>query len=162
MANQDAPKGFAPYGKVKQVLVLEAGSTIAPGEFIRMASDGQVDAVAAGETILGLALGYAAAAGDKVLCSVDPEQLYVGQCDGSAIDAQTDIGNNVDVLATADNTTYKESRMEMNTSTVAAAAAQLTILGIDPRPDNAFGEFVDVIVRINEHQIMGVDAFGGV
>ena len=161
MANADRPRGFAPHGRVKQAIVLEAGSTIAPGEFVRMANDGQIDAVGAGDTILGLALGYATS-GQKVLVSVDPEQLYVGQADETEIDAQTDIGNNCDVVATADNTTYKAARMEIDSSTIGASAAQLTILGIEERPDNAFGGFCDVIVRIAEHQVMGVDAFAGI
>ena len=161
MANRDRPKGFSPHGKIISANVYEAGSTIAPGEFVRMASDGQLDAVAAGETILGLSLGYATV-GQAILVSDAPEQRYVGQADETELDAQTDIGNNCDVVATADNTTYKTSRMEIDSSTVTAGAAQLTILGLEQRPDNAFGEFASVIVRIAEHQITGVDAFGGV
>lgn len=162
MANRDAPQGFEPYGVLRQVVVLEAGSAVNPGEFVRMANDGQIDAVAAGETIMGLCLDYGGSAGDKVRVSVNPEQLYVGQADETELDAQTDIGNCCDVLATADNTSYRASRMEIDSSTVAASSAQLLILGLQPRVDNAFGEFADVIVKINEHQAFGADAFAGI
>jgi hypothetical protein len=160
MANADRPRGFWPVGKIKSANVYESGSAIAPGEFVRIAADGQIDAVAAGETILGLALSYASGSGQDVLVCDDPEQRYIGQADETEIDAQTDVGNNCDVLATADNTTYKTARMEIDSSTIAASAAQLTILGIEKRPDNALGAQVDVVVRVNEHQL--VDAFAGI
>ncbi len=35
-------------------------------------------------------------------------------------------------------------------------------MGIEQRPDNANGTNVDVIVTINEHQILGKDAFAGI
>jgi hypothetical protein len=162
MANADRPRGFAPYGKVKSANIYEAGAAVYPGDLVALASDGQIDPVAAGSTILGCALSYAAAAGDKVLVSDDPEQRYVVQADETEVDAQTDIGNNCDHLATAGNSTYKASRMELDSSTIGTSAAGLTILDIEQRPDNAFGGFVDVIVRINEHQIAGKDAFAGV
>ncbi len=52
--------------------------------------------------------------------------------------------------------------MEIDSSTIAAAAAQLTILGIEPRVDNALGAQVDVICKINEHQAFGADGFAGI
>ncbi len=94
MANNDSPRGFEPYGRIGRTVVLEAGSAVYPGEFVRMAADGQIDAVAAGDTIMGLCLDYGSAAGSKVRVLVDPEQLYVGQADEADIDAQTDVGNN--------------------------------------------------------------------
>lgn len=161
MGNADTPRGFTPYGALKQVAVFEAGSVVAPGEFVSLASDGQVDASAAGATILGLALDYAAAAGDKVRVAIDPNQLYVGQADETEIDAQTDVGNLCDIVATGDSTTYKAARMEIDSSTIGTGSGgQLVILGLESRPDNAFGGFADVIVRINEHQL--VTGFAGV
>jgi hypothetical protein len=161
MANADRPRGFAPYGKIKSANTYEAGAACYPGDLVSLASDGQVDPTAAGATILGCCLSYASAAGAKVLVSDDPEQRYVVQADETEVDAQTDIGNNCDITATAGNSTYKTSRQELDSSTIGTSAAQLTILDIEQRPDNAFGGFVDVIVRINEHQVQK-DAFAGV
>lgn len=162
MANKDAPKGFEPYGQLRMVISQVAGEVVEPGEFVKLDNTGRVVAVAAGDTIYGLCLEHAAAAGDRVNVSVHPEQLYVGQADETEIDAQTDVGNNCDVLATANNTTYNASRMEIDSSTIGTVSAQLTIIDIERRPDNAYGEFVDVIVKINEHQTFGKDAFAGI
>jgi hypothetical protein len=162
MANRDAPKGFEPYGALRLVISQVAGEVVNPGEFVKLDNTGRVVACATGDTIYGLCLDYASAAGERVNVSVHPEQLYVGQADESEIDAQTDVGNMCDIVATADNTTYKTSRMEIDSSTIGAAAAQLMILDIERRPDNAYGEFVDVIVKINEHQAFGKDAFAGI
>lgn len=162
MANSDRPQGFRPYGRIKQTLEVTAGARCFPGDAVQLQSDGKCDPVAAGATIYGVALNYADADGDKLIISCDPEQLYVIQADETEIDAQTDVGNNCDLVATAGNTTYNQSRMELDSSTVAAAAAQLNIVGVMPTVGNALGEFVDVIVRINEHQNFGADGFAGI
>lgn len=161
MANGDRPSGFEAYGKVGQIAVFEAGSVVNAGEFVSLASDGQVDASAAGATILGLCLDYGAAAGDKVRVIVDPNQLYVGQADETELDAQTDIGNLCDIVATADDTTYRASRMEIDSSTVGTGGGgQLVIMGLAPESGNAFGAQAKIIVKINEHQL--VTSFAGV
>lgn len=159
MANKDMPVGAQPLGRIISANVYEAGSTIYPGDFVRLASDGQIDAAAAGETLIGVALGYATV-GKKVLVSDAPEQRYVVQADEGQIDAQTDIGQNADILATAGSSAYKASRHELDSSTIAGSAAQCTILDIERRVGDELGTNVKVVVRINEHQL--VDAFGGV
>lgn len=160
MANLDRPRGFVPKGKVQQAIKAQAGSTIYPGEFVSLASDGQWDATAAGAVVGGLALQYAAAAGDYLMVSIAPDQLYLGQADESELDAQTDIGNCCDIVATAGNSTYKAARQEIDSSTVAGSSAQLIIMDINPRPGNAAGEFAEVVVKINEHQFK--TAYAGV
>jgi ribosomal protein L27 len=162
MANKDRPSGFYPATAIKSgsVLVMEAGSAVYEGEFVSLASDGQVDAVATGAVILGLALDNQETVGGKVRVCIDPDQVYVGQADETEIDAQTDIGNCCDVTATAQDSTYKHARMELDSSTIGASAAQLLILGLLPAADNAFGAQAKVLVKINEHQL--VDAFAGV
>ena len=151
MANSDRPNEFKPLGSYK-TRKYTAGSKIVPGEFVRMAADGKVDPVAATETILGLAMSLAKADGDDVQVIDAPQQEYVGQADESDFAAQTDVGNVVDVLATAENSTFNVARMEIDSSTADTTSGQLLIVDLQERPDNAFGEFADVIVRINEHQ----------
>ena len=163
MANGDRPSGFRPYGRVMQTVEMTAGAETFPGDFVHLEADGKVDPAVAGEDIYGLALSYASADDVKVLVSVAPNQLYIGQADGSDIDAQTDIGNLCDILATAGNTTYDTSRQEIDSSTIGTGSGgQLVILGIDERPDNALGAQVEAIVKINEHQAMGEDDFAGI
>lgn len=163
MANGDRPQGFRPKGEPLQVVELVAGSACYPGDFVAMANDGMVDPVAAGADILGLCLTYASGSGVSVLVSIDPNQLYIGQADETEIDAQTDIGNLCDVVATAGNSTYKISRQEIDSSTIGTGSGgQLVILGVDSRPDNALGTNADVIVKINENQAFGETDFAGI
>jgi hypothetical protein len=153
MANADRPRGFVCKGKPLRVTAYESGSACYPGDFVALATDGQVDPVAAGGNILGLCMSYASAAGQVILVADDPDQQFIGQCDASAVDAQTDIGNVCDIKATAGNSTYKASRHEVDDATLTAAgSAQLQVLGVEPKPDNALGANVSVYVRINEHQ----------
>lgn len=161
MANPDRPCGAKPFGKVKQTVVMQAGSTVYPGDFVKLANDGQVDAAAAAGDIFGVALSYATS-GNDILVSCDPSQLYVVQADSTEIDAQTDVGNVADILATAGDTLYKTSRHELDSSTIDTSSAQLLILGIQARPDNVLGANVDVVVKINEHQAIGENDFAGI
>lgn len=162
MANKDRPNGFEPVGQPRMVISQVAGEAVYPGEFVKLDNTGRVVAVAAGNTIYGLCLDYGAAAGDRVNVSVHPEQLYSAQADETEIDAQTDVGNLFDVLATAQNSTYKTSRMEIDSSTVSVSDGQLLLIDIVRRPDNAYGANVECIVKINEHQAFGKDAFAGI
>lgn len=158
MANPDRPRGFWPVGGVLRVGVYESGSACYPGDLLNLASDGQVDPAAAGALIIGVCLSYASGSGAEVLVADHPDQLVAGQADETELDAQTDIGNMCDIVATAANTTYLASRQEVDSSTVGTGAAQLQILRIERRADNALGTNVDVICRINEHALSGAIA----
>jgi hypothetical protein len=160
MANADRPCGFRPHGKILRANVYESGAAIYPGDAVKLSSDGQIDPAAAGDALLGVALSYASAAGAEVLVADDPSQRFVVQADETQVDAQTDIGNVCDIVATAGNSTYKLSRMELDSSDVNTTSGQLCILGYERRADNALGTNVDAIVKINEHQLK--DAFAGV
>lgn len=161
MANISQKDGFKPVGKIKQVVVQEAGSTVYAGDPVSLASDGQVDVTAAGSTINGIALNYATV-GQKVLVSCDPEQIYSVQADETEINAQGLIGNNADHIVVAADTTYKSTRTQLDSSSATAGAAGFTILGLADGVSNSFGSVCKVLVRINEHQAFGKDAFGGI
>lgn len=160
MANLDTPRGFECKGVPLRVNKYESGSACYPGDLVTLASDGQVDPVTAGVIILGLCMSYASASGAAILVADHPQQLIIGQADETEIDAQTDVGNMCDIVATAGNSTYKTSRQEVDSSTIGTGSAQVQILGIEDKPNNALGGFVDVICRINEHQFG--DAVAGV
>lgn len=162
MANADRPTGFRPYGPVRMRKKFVAGAAVYPGDMVKLSADGKVDPVSAGNDIFGCALSYASGDGEDVLLSIHPDQLYIGQADGSDIDAQTDIGNLFDVLATAGNSTYKQSRQEVDSSTASTSDGQLALLDVVSKPGNAFGEFAEVVVKINEHQIMGENDSAGI
>ncbi len=159
MANKDMPKGAEPFGRIYELSAYEAEGTIYPGDFVKKHADGTVEVAAAGNALLGVALNYATA-GQQVLVADHPDQKFMVQADESDIDAQADIGLCADIVATAGNSTYKMSRMELDSSTIATATAQLKILEIVKAPDNALGAQVKVVVRINEHQL--ADSSAGV
>lgn len=155
MANLDRPKGFECYGEPLRVNPYESGSACYPGDLVAIAADGQVDPVAAGAEILGVCLSYASAAGAVIMVADHPDQLISAQGDEAELDAQTDIGQCCDILATAGNSTYKTSRQEVDSSSV-GSAAQLQILRISTRQGNAGGANAEVVCRIHEHQLGGI------
>lgn len=159
MANADRPQGFKPYEEALRESVYEADGTIYPGDAVKLETDGKVVAAAAGDRLLGVAANYAVA-GNKVLVWDHPAQKFVAQCDDGTNVAQSDIGMNADILATAGNSTYKQSRMEIDISTKAATAAQMRLLGIAPQEGNAAGEFCKVVCMINEHELDSIDDTG--
>ncbi len=154
MANTDRPKGFWPHGKVLNSNVYESGSACFPGDMVTLASDGQVDpSGAAGTAPLGVCLSYASGAGVKILVADDPDQRFSVQADETHLTSQAIVGCACDVVITAGDTTYKTSRQELDSSDAAQSAGPLIILGIEPRPDNAWGTQVTAIVKINTHQL---------
>lgn len=152
MANLDRPQGFRPHGEPLRLTKYQAGSAVYPGDLVKMASDGYVDSCSAGDLVLGVCMSYASAEGDEIVVADHPDQIIVGQVAASEINEQTDLFNTADILATAGNSTYRVSRQEVDGSTQSASAtAQLRIIGIVEKSNNALGANVEVICRINEH-----------
>jgi hypothetical protein len=88
----------------------------------------------------------------KIIADVidDPSQLFIVQVDESV--AQTQVGMNADVVGTGGSTTTGVSSMELDSSTIAKAAAlNLKIVGLWDVPGNEFGTNAVVVVKINEH-----------
>jgi hypothetical protein len=80
----------------------------------------------------------------------DPNQLFIIQNDESS--AATNYGKNADIVVGTGNTTTGVSGNELDTSSIATAAAlNLKIIGLWNVPNNAVGEFAVVVVKINEH-----------
>jgi hypothetical protein len=80
----------------------------------------------------------------------DPNQLFTIQADEDI--EQADIGKNADVVGTGGSTTNGLSSMELDSSTIAnTAALNLKIVGVFKTPGNAFGDYCQVVVKINEH-----------
>lgn len=154
MANKDIVKGAEPYGEIRSANSYLAGGAIYPGDFCKFDAAGKVVQAAATDALMGVALSYASADGVKVLIADDPSQLFIIQADDATIDAQTDIGLNADIVVAAADTTYKLSGMELDASTVATTATlPLKVLRVHPTIDNALGAQVDVVVKINNHQL---------
>jgi hypothetical protein len=153
MANKDQPIGFEPHGKVLRAQSYKTSAVVYPGDLVKLANDGTVIQIAATEASIGAALTYAAS-GAQVLVADDPQQLFVAQADDATIDAQTDLILNASVVVGSPNATYKRSGMQVDASTVAVTQGlELKIIAVKPRVDNALGSKVDVVCKINQHQL---------
>lgn len=153
MANVNRPCGFWPVGvPLRMTKYPSTAVALYPGDMLKMTSSGQVAVAAAGDLCLGSCMSYVPAAGGDVLVADHPDQLFGAQVAAAEIDALTDMFNTADIVATAGNSTYKVSRHAVDGSTQSGSAtAQVRILDIEPVVGNALGQYVRVIVRINEH-----------
>lgn len=163
MANSDRPRGSDLKGEALRKNRYEAGGAIFPGDYVKLDSDGQVVAASASDALLGVAAEPASAAGDKVCVYDDPQQQYVIQSDDATVAAQTDLNQNYNFVATAGDSSFNISRMELDgDSGGPGATLPLKAIDIERRVDNDFGANVDVIVKINNHQLSGGTGSAGV
>lgn len=157
MANKDRPQGAAPFGEPLRVTNYVAAAACYPGDFLAQESGGQVTPASAGATgLIGVAASYQSTAAGEVLVWDHPDQRFVVQSDSTNPDAQTDIGLNYDIVATAANTTYKASRHELDDNTGATDSnLPLKLLGIERQVGDALGANAKCVVKINNHQLAG-------
>jgi hypothetical protein len=152
-----------PKGELLRVNKYTASEAIYPGDAVNMGSAGKVEPADASEALLGVAISYASADAATVMVADHPEQLYVVQADGSDISALSAFNLNYNLVATAGNSTFKSSRMELDSDSGATTATlPLKLLEIDRRVDNAYGAYVDCIVKINNHILAGGTGTEGV
>lgn len=152
MPNADIVAGARPYGRLYQMNSYTAESVIYKGDFVKKNANGTVERAAATNAVVGVAMSNAAAT-EKVLVADHPEQQFVVQAAAAAVDAQTDIGLNYDIVVGTASTTYKRSGMELDDSTGDVTSTRvLRLLAIEPAVDNALGANVKCIVKINLHQ----------
>lgn len=164
--NTDAPFGAVPEGETMRIRPYNkdaAAVRIFPGDFVTLEADGNVAVAAAGDRLLGVAAMNSAAstANANFLVFDDPDQLFAVQADdgGTAL-AQTNVGNNCDILATTGDTTTNRSLHEIDQSTAGTVTAQLKLVGLHPIED-AFGANRKYVVKIAEH-IYGSGSESGV
>ena len=155
MANSDKPRGFRPYGDIIRVVPYTAGAAVYPGDAVHLENDGKVDPAVASEALLGVAASYAAADGDEVLVWDSPDQKFIVQSDNGTTLAQTAVGLNYNIVDTAGDSTYKQSRQELDSDSGATTPSTLPLrlIAFDREQGNAAGEFAECIVQINNHQL---------
>lgn len=166
--------GGAPYNGAANVYSVDAsnGTAIFPGDFMIREADGNVAPYTGSGG--GDLLGVCVAVGTNAQTYVDPDNLsrrylpastagtvliadqpdIVFECqedDGGTALVAGDAGANCDVLAGAGNTTTGTSAHEIDRSTVTTLTAQLRLLRLVPRENNAHGDYAKWEVLINEH-----------
>lgn len=156
-ANTDAPFGAMPYDVIRRISAYNkdaAAARIFPGDFVALSADGNVDVAAAGDRLVGVAAEGSANATAKTdfLVYDHPDQLFTAQADdgGTAL-AQTNVGNNCDILATTGDTTTGRSLQEIDQSTAITGSAQVKIVALHPIEAGTFGANRKYVVRIAEH-----------
>lgn len=149
------------------------GTAIFKGDLIKLEDDGNVAPSGAGGAVLGVCVGVVvnravaatehpgylpASTAGNVLVEIGRNVVFEIQEDsvGGAMVA-TNVGSNGDVAAGAGSTTTGRSAYELDSSDViandaSAATAQLRVLKLSSRADNAIGTEAKWEVIINEHQ----------
>jgi hypothetical protein len=156
MANKDLPQGARPFGQPLRMTPYMAASAVYPGDFVALTAAGKVATAAASAALVGVAASYASGDTVEVMIYDHPDQLFVCQADSTEIDAQTDLNLNYNFVAGSPDTTYKISRHEVASSTGATdSILPLKVMRIEPAVDNALGAQVDVVCKINNHQLSG-------
>jgi hypothetical protein len=181
MANVDNPSGFtpvrylsgAPYnGATNRYAILAADNTATfVGDLVKIGGSATADGVpsvvqaTAGATnIAGAVVGFeidptdltllyrAASTLRYALVSDDPYVLYEAQEDSDVAALTVDeVGENCDIIVGSGNTTSGISAMEIDSNTHTANAANVRIIRLVPREDNAIGNYAKWEVLINEH-----------
>jgi len=92
----------------------------------------------------------------------DPDVIFEVQEDSAVNNIDADmIGLNADITVdTTGDTNSGISGMELDSSGTGTGAAQLRILGVVDREDNALGTNCKFLVYINEHEFRNVDLTG--
>jgi hypothetical protein len=154
MANADRARGLQPYEEVKRESPYVAGGTVYPGDAVKLDNSGRIVVAAASDALQGVAAHYATS-GNPVMVWDHPDQKFVAQAATGVSIAQTDMGLNADIVANSPDSTYRQSRHEIDGSSIATTPAtlQLRLLAISPAIDNAAGDMAKVVCVINSHQL---------
>lgn len=125
-----------------------------------------VAAAAAGNALVGVVVGFLPKQSDlsvlhreasvnriALVCTA-PDVVYEIQEDSVGGNlAVTQVGNNFDIAYTAGSSTTGRSAVELDSSdNSGTSSAQLRVLGLVKKPDNALGANAKWLVVINEHE----------
>lgn len=184
MANQDAPFGFRPVGKVgggvsnqgqtQYTIANGEASAIFQGDPVKLVANGNIDiASSAGDTIVGIFNGCfytdptnskpqwrnyypGSIAASDIVASVidDPNQLFEVQANGTVTAAN--VGENAETSYTAGSTISGTSKAEVNTFASNASSTWI-IVGLSQDPDNSDTSAANgnLIVKPNLHFYTG-------
>ena len=130
-----------------------AGQTIYPGDLVVLTSAGTISVASAAGDSCGVSADYiddsGSVGGKTCLVIANPTTVFSIQATGTHTVA--DIGSIMNIVASAGDAVYKQSRQRLNSATV-ANGVQLKVVGIDGSIDNAYGLYVRLLVLIASHQ----------
>ena len=179
MANANRPTGLSPvsifgvpYAGQGNIYSIASnyGTAVAIGDPVKgtgTASSEGVELAAAGNTIRGVVVGLGRSPNvlanwanlDTTVMPANPGVTYYALVADdpnlvfevqAATAAATDVGANADLVAGSNNGYVSGYTLS---GTTGSATAQCRILGLVNRPDNAFGAYAKLLVKINEHEL---------
>jgi hypothetical protein len=162
MANDDFPRGLWPVehltgGQIKtRPYILTTGQIIRRGEVVIAVAGGTVEDAASddGAIVVGVSADYvddSASAGGKIVNVYDdPDIIFGVQGASSVTPAATDVFAQSNISACS-KTGVTSSDQTSDCELALDAGGQVSILGKIERPNNAWGEHVDLLVVFNEH-----------
>ena len=183
MANADRPNGARPVRHLDGSTAIHTNdytvdaanaTAIFIGDFVKLENDGNIAAAAEGGNVLGVCCGIKGDYGDldrrylpdstagTVMVCDSPDMIYaIQEDDGGTALTSAAIGAQADIeTGGGGSTTTSMSRHELDRSTITNAVAQLKLLRLVPRDDNAHGDWAEWEVMINEHEFRQVDLSG--
>jgi hypothetical protein len=156
MANVNAPFGARLLdSEGKEIRVKrykkKTGAAIFQGDFVKMASTGDVEVATASGALLGVAAEYKAATDTSDIAVIDdPEAVF--EIQASANVTAADVFANAQLVVTTGDTSLLLSKHALDSANIADTAThQLKILGLSSIDDNAYGSYAKVKVKINNH-----------
>lgn len=177
MSSTSAPFGlrpaYSPSGTIRPVAgSIATGYATAIYQFqpVKIHTDGYLNAAAIGDRFVGVFMGVewtdtdgrrrysnrwtASTAGTDIIAYYTRDPSIVYEIQSNAAVAIGDVGKQCDWTALSGNATTGLCTMMIDISS-SAANASLSIQGITPGPDNAYGDtYVITQVRISEHQFV--------
>lgn len=158
MANLDRPSGFLATPVMRQrpkKVLVGYGTAIYPGDVVKTETAGGLQiAEATSVYILGASQDFSAASTATTTSVTDhPFQEYIAQDNGATTPTQA-AGpfSNCDHLPTAGDATLKQSKMELNNTTVADTVAGFHLQEFVEGPDLSIG--VNALWRCMVHEHM--------
>ncbi len=166
-----SPSGTIRPGPSTYTILTGYASAILQNQPVKIAADGSINAAAIGDRFIGTFQGVeytdttgrrrvsnqwvASTAATDIVAYVtwDPNLVY--EIQANATMAIANIGEQYDfTVITAGSTTTGLSQMMLDVASTAANAS-MSVIGLNPGPDNAWGDaFPIVLVRISEHQFV--------
>ena len=153
MANVDFPMGALVVknisgGRLIASEHLTISATIYKNDFVIQEATGSIDIAVAAVDLLGSAAHYSTGDNQTQHIYDSPGNIYMIQTNGTY--NQADMWASGELLATTGVVATQLSRHEINTA--GTGAAQLIVLDKVDRPDNVWGQFVDLLVMIHEYE----------
>lgn len=178
MANVDKPKGFRPARHLTGGVIRESDYPIASaydtdifkGDLVKLVGGGGIEAAAADDRVVGVFAGVTftdsrgevqfekrwiadtVAADAVAVVWDDPNIVFSGQQATGGSAAVGDVGGLANHVAGTGNSLTGISGHEVS-GTISTATATFRILGKVDAPGNAYGEHVNLLLQIFEHEL---------